>query len=182
MESCISLSKMVYAHAGIQSYHSLWTRSRQDVDRSLASSNVNNTFMPSAPELRHKASTIPQSGYYRKDSNKKKWSITIMQKWNGPFHRCNGAAARYHRQWTKTGLTPGFTSTLLFNTHRTFKHIHDATCNTQKTHVMRKPVRGHGTNKDNVKTLTLRLRWLLGAGGCGRTRREVRKNICAVWG
>jgi hypothetical protein len=37
-------------------------------------------------------------------------------------------------------------------------------------------------SKDNVKTLTLRLRWLPGAGGCGRTRREVRKNICAVWG
>ena len=99
-----------------------------------------------------------------------------------PIGHCNGAAARYHRQWTQTGLTPGFTSTLLFNTHRTFKHIHDATCNTQKTHVMRKPVRGHGTNKDNVKTLALRLRWLPGAGGCGRTRREVQKNICAVWG
>jgi hypothetical protein len=30
---------------------------------------------------------------------------------------CNGAAARYHRQWTQTGLTPGFTSTLLLNAH-----------------------------------------------------------------
>ena len=56
---------------------------------------------------------------------------------------CNGAASRYHRQWTQTGLTPGFTSTLLLNTHRTFKHFHDATFNTQKN--IRYEEAGHGT-------------------------------------
>ena len=71
---------------------------------------------------------------------------------------------------------------------RTHKHNLPALSRRHLQHTNIKCNIGHGTqskhltNKDKtLKILTLRLRWLPGSTGWGRTRREVWKNICALW-